>query len=166
MSKTQFNEVQELGVRLCRLPRPQTVKSPNGLDCTHLGKSDAQVLDEYETCLVPHINLQVIGMKNNGTVPEDWGFKLGSLYTTHVMLYALIKLKTQDWLGKEINVGLRLWHTTQLKKKDMGMMIAGPTMSLYGVIVPPKQKSYVVAGHCSPDCFIKVTMKTSLYYTS
>ena len=105
-----------MSVRLCKQPRQeaQPTQGPDtivptidhGTDCTkQLAETstlpESARSNEHEQCLVPHISLQIPSMQNSGKVPDEWGFRLGSNYTTNVMFFTHIRLKDKSNLGEE-----------------------------------------------------------------
>lgn len=67
---------------------------------------------------------------------------------THFYLFALV-------LGLVDNSGLRLFHTTDVRKYDAGVIEAGLWVSLFHTI-PPGMPEFQSEGHCTLECLEEV----------
>ncbi|XP_011497249.1 PREDICTED: MOXD1 homolog 1 [Ceratosolen solmsi marchali] len=86
--------------------------------------------------------------------PEHVGFPIaehvkGSYYMLEVHYNNKISKQTID------SSGVRLYLTSNLRKMEAGILVAGIAVSPLHM-VPPQQKEYATAGYCTPQCTNKM----------
>ncbi|KAF8796056.1 DBH-like monooxygenase protein 1-like [Argiope bruennichi] len=83
-------------------------------------------------------------------LPEDVGLPLEASPAKYYMLEIHYD-NPNKIAGIVDNSGFRIYYSPKIRKYDAGTLMIGATTSSR-VLVPPKRKEYVVAGHSNPKC--------------
>ncbi len=85
-------------------------------------------------------------------MPEDVGMPVAEDDETTFFLFEIHYDNPELIGGKYDSSGLRLIYTKKLRKFDADTATMGSVVD-YRLLIPPKQESVTIAGHCHPNCF-------------
>ncbi|XP_054153222.1 DBH-like monooxygenase protein 1 homolog [Oppia nitens] len=95
-------------------------------------------------------------------LPENVGMPIGEDDETKYFLFE-IHYDNPELIGKKYdNSGLRVVYTRKLRQYDADTITMG-SVADYRLLIPPKQESVTVAGHCHPNCYRQQIPATGLH---
>ncbi len=120
-----------------------------GIDCTDTANMPLDLV----YCLKPYFVWGVGGQPF--IAPPEAGFPLGSdEETTYFLLQS--HYDNPELIENRLDSsGLRAYHTSKLRPNEAYTFSVGSVVD-YGLVIPPRQPNFQIAGHCDTECFRKV----------
>ncbi len=121
----------------------------DGVDCTESANMPLDLLH----CLRPYFVWAVGGPPF--IAPPEAGFPLGADEETTYFLLQSHYDNPELIENRSDSSGLRVYHTSKLRPNEAYTLSAGSVIDL-GLLIPPKQPTFRIAGHCDTECFKQV----------
>ncbi|CAG2106173.1 unnamed protein product [Medioppia subpectinata] len=131
--------VQHLVLWVCRHPDPSIFdqhSTSRGVDCTDM----SDLPSEYKHCF----NIFFV-LDNPDQIFEsgyDNALSIGDQHSRYLMINARFDVAKEEFIGREVEIGMRLWTTNNWRRNELQQLITGAHVSLYGIIIPARNRCH------------------------